>query len=48
MIPGGFFFKKNSYICDQAGVALMAEHLFRNQGVAGSTPVLGSKIYCGV
>ena len=37
-----FLKKINSYICDQAGVALMAEHLFRNQGVAGSTPVSGS------
>ena len=25
-----------------AGVASMVEHLFRNQGVAGSTPVSGS------
>lgn len=27
---------------NNAGVASMVEHLFRNQGVAGSTPVSGS------
>ena len=30
-------------VCFNAEVALMVEHLTCNQGVAGSTPVLGSK-----